>query len=83
MQLKILVFGPMANAAGSRTLQLEVPASGVLDAAGVMRSIAEAYPPLRPMLPSTRLAINSKYALPGDSVAASDELALIGMVSGG
>jgi len=83
VQLKVLVFGPIATAAGGRTLQVVVAAPRELDAAEVMRLIAEAYPSLRPMLASSRLAINSKYALASDTVAPSDELALIGMVSGG
>jgi molybdopterin synthase catalytic subunit len=83
MRLNILLFGPMADIAGSRVLRLEVPEANSLCATGVLRLLGDRYPLLRPMLTSSRLAINSQFAAPDDAVAESDELALIGMVSGG
>lgn len=83
MKLNVQLFGPLADAAGRQVVQLEVPAGRGLDAGGVLRGLAEACPELRPMLGASRLAVNCAFAAPEDPVRESDELALIGMVSGG
>jgi len=83
MRLKILVFGPLADAVGGRLVHLDVPETPPLDGAGVLRLIGAAHPVLRPLLPASRLAINARFASPADTVTPADELALIGMVSGG
>lgn len=81
MSLNIQLFGPLADTAQARTIRIDSPTP--LNAAQVMEEIARVRPQLRPMLGSARLAVNCAFVGPDHVVLASDELALIGMVSGG
>lgn len=76
----VLLFGPQAALAGVRQLRLDVPEGTV---AGVRAALAAACPALAASLASSRLAVNQEFAGDADLVSASDEIALIGMVSGG
>lgn len=83
MSLRIQLFGPLADAARSREIHVDAPAAGALSAAQVVEQIGQLEPRLRPMLASARLAVNCGFVAPEHAVRESDELALIGMVSGG
>lgn len=51
--------------------------------AGVLAGLGEAAPVLAPMLGGSRLAVNHEFAALSDTIAPGDEVALIGLVSGG
>lgn len=81
MTLNVLLFGPLADAAGARAIAVDVAEGS--DVACVLGQLHAAYPRLRSLLGASRLAVNSAFAALNTPVQASDELALIGMVSGG
>ncbi|MCW5755568.1 MAG: MoaD/ThiS family protein [Phycisphaeraceae bacterium] len=83
MTLLIRLFGPYADAAGARELRLVLPDDRAFTAADVLSAVADKHPDLSPLLPAARLAANNRFAPPSQQVFASDELALIGLVSGG
>ena len=78
-QFAVKIFGPQAQLAGVRTLQVEADPN----VAAILEALAAASPALAPSLASSRLAVNHGYAAPEDTVKPEDELALIGMISGG
>ena len=82
MEIKVLLFGPQAELAETTKLMVEIKNSPA-NVRAVMDAIALASPPLKPTLASSRLAINHGYASDADAIVPSDEVALIGMVSGG
>lgn len=81
MRVEVLLFGPQAAAAGARVVAVEVasPAS----ASGVRSALSAACPALTPSLGGSRLAVNRAIAADDTPVSPGDEVALIGMVSGG
>ncbi len=81
MKIDVLLFGPQAEIAGTDmvSVELEAPAT----AAAVMHALKDVAPMLGPSLASSRLAINHAYAMDTDELSVNDEVALIGMVSGG
>jgi molybdopterin converting factor small subunit len=83
MKLDIQLFGPLADLLGQRRLHLELQEEHGMCARRVLQHIAELHPRLAPALGAFRLAVNCELAQPDDVVSATDELALIGMVSGG
>lgn len=82
MQLDILLFAAAKDAAGSETIQLDVPER--VSASDVLAAIGDQIPQLAGLLPSCRLAIDCAYVA-GDFEIASNakEIALIPPVSGG
>ena len=78
--LTIKLFGPQAQLVGKRELVV-TPAE--LTVGSVLSAISQTYPELASTLSVSRLAVNQDWTAPEDPVRASDELALIGMVSGG
>lgn len=79
--ITVKLFGPQAQLAQARQVRLdlaEVPTVGALRAA-----LAEAKPALAPSLAASRVAVNHAFAADSDMISADDEVALIGMVSGG
>lgn len=83
MNVNVRLFGPYADAAGERTLRLDVVSGDAPSAADVLDALAAHRPALRPLLHGARLAVNNRFAQPGDPVRETDELAVIGMVGGG
>lgn len=81
MRINVLLFGPQAELAESSSLSIEVDEKPT--AGRVLEAIASASPALAPTLPASRLAVNHEYAMSSDVLSVSDEVALIGMVSGG
>lgn len=82
MVIRVLLFGPEAAAAGVRAVEVDV-ADGARTAAAVLGRIGEACPALRGRLGSARLAVNGEFAAPAQAIGVGDEVALIGLVSGG
>jgi len=82
MHLPILLFGPLSLRAGVD--RVEVPVKRFpLTCADLRVALAGAYPSLAELLPLHRFAVNGHFQPEGAPVGPEDEVALIGMVSGG
>jgi len=81
MQLHVKLFGPQSQLVGNDTVALQLPDPATC--ADVRHALYEAAPALRESLPHSRLAVNQAFAGDDHAVQAGDEVALIGMVSGG
>lgn len=82
MLVRVALFGPQAALAATREVELRLPSERAT-AADVLSALAEATPALRDSLPSSRLAVNHEFAALERVIEAGDEVALVGMVSGG
>lgn len=82
MLVRVLLFGPQARLAGSEAVDVSIDQPKVT-AETVLAALGEQHTVLQESIPSSRLAINHEFAGATDPVGPSDELALIGMVSGG
>jgi len=82
MRINVLLFGPQAEMAKANILTVEVETDRA-SVGSVMAALGVAAPGLGPSLPNSRLAVNHTYAASDDVLSESDEVALIGMVSGG
>lgn len=80
MHVRVLLFGGEALAAGSDAVTVSVDSP---TCASVREALATAHPALRPQLGSARFAVNSEFAAPDQPIQPGDEVALIGLVSGG
>lgn len=81
MTLRVLIFGPEAAKAGRDHVAVTLAEDRTC--AAILRALAHACPALGPTLTGARLAVNSRFAEPSHIVREGDEVALIGMVSGG
>lgn len=81
MHVTVLLFGPEAALVGRGSVEIELGTRGTCR--DVLAGLAEQWPALRASARTARLAINHEFAEPDQPVQLSDELALIGMVSGG
>ena len=81
MRVSILLFGAEAAAAGSPRVEVEAPPAPTC--ADLRELLGARCPALRPFLGAARFAVNSEFAGPSTVIQAADEVALIGMVSGG
>lgn len=79
---RIMLFGPQARLAGKSELSITLPGETATPSM-MMESIAKQAQALAESLPASRLAVNHSYVGPDDSITPGDEIALIGMVSGG
>lgn len=77
----IKLFGPQAVRAGTRELRIELPSPA--QAGQLLAALGEACPAIQPTLAGSRIAVNHEIAAAEQSILDSDEVALIGMVSGG
>lgn len=81
MTIHILYFAAARERVGQGREDLEVPAGARV--ADVLRLLAERHPPLAPLLPHLRVAVNQEFRAPEDEVPPGAELALIPPVAGG
>jgi sulfur-carrier protein len=81
MRVCILLFGPHAAALGADRAELEL--AGTPTAGAVQRALSHEFPSLRPLLAGARIAVNGEFVGGDHPIVAADELALIGLVSGG
>jgi molybdopterin converting factor small subunit len=81
MNVTVKLFGPEARAASSAEISVEVASDA--RAIDVMEAIEKACGALEGKIAHCRLAVNHEFVDPFKRVGAGDELALIGMVSGG
>lgn len=82
MRVSVLLFGPQATLAGARSVDVDVHAESPT-AHDVLFALKEVAPELTGSLASSRLAINHEFATAEQTIQQGDEVALIGMVSGG
>lgn len=82
MRLEVLLFGPQAALVGERSVVIESPGDTVT-AAEVIDRLATAAPALADSIGVSRLAVNHEFVGDDHSLLEGDEVALIGMVSGG
>ena len=82
MQVKVKLFGPQAQRVGRRHVRVEL-ADDDATCAALRRALHEAAPQLADTLADSRFAVNHEYADESRTIRADDEVALIGMVSGG
>lgn len=80
MQVNVLLFGPQATLAGKREVAVEVAEP---TAQAVLTALSEAAEPLAASLAASRLAVNHEFVAETHPIRPGDEVALIGMVSGG
>lgn len=81
MEVRVLLFGPEADAMRRREAIVEVEQPVTCEA--LRRALQESHPALGPFLAGARFALNSEFAHAESVVRPGDEVALIGMVSGG
>jgi sulfur carrier protein ThiS len=81
MTIVVHLFGPQAVLAGTRELPVDVP-SGIT-AGDLLASLAATDARLAPSLRYSRIAVNFEFVGADAVVTEHDEVALIGMLSGG
>lgn len=81
MVVEVLLFGPERAAAGADRVSVRL--EGARTCRDLRAGLREAVPGLRASLGSARFAVNSKFAHDDMVIGPSDEVALIGLVSGG
>lgn len=81
MTVVVTLFGPLASAVG--TTQCTVTLGEDRTPEAILVALAAEFPQIGPLLAGSRLAVNHRFATPGAPVAPSDELSVIGLVSGG
>jgi molybdopterin converting factor small subunit len=82
MRVEVLLFGAQAQAVGSDRIAAALP-SARPTCADLRHALHQAAPALRPQLPTLRFAVNHEFVADDHRLNADDEVALIGMVSGG
>lgn len=82
MKLNIKLFGPQAQTAGARAVQVEID-SAQPDIKQVRQALLKSAPQLADSLSVSRLAVNHEFAPEDKKITENDEIALIGLVSGG
>lgn len=81
MIVRVLLFGPQADLAGTREVSVELAAGATC--AELREALRLEVPALAASLTASALAINHAYADEVQAIREVDEIALIGMVSGG
>ncbi len=81
MQVTVRLFAALAEAAGQRSLSLDVESGA--DAGAVKRMMIERFPGAVGLCKRSAIAVNAEYADEDRPLADGDEVALIPPVSGG
>ncbi|MBI1375048.1 MAG: hypothetical protein GC159_20205 [Phycisphaera sp.] len=82
IELTVKLFGPAARAAATSELSVQIDGDATI-AADVLRALRDQHTSIASLVDAARLAVNHEFADADTPVRASDELALIGQVSGG
>lgn len=77
MKVRVFLFGNEQERVGKQSVEVEVESPA--RAREVFRVLCEKWPELK----GARLAVNHAFSTGDEVIRANDELALIGMVSGG
>jgi molybdopterin synthase catalytic subunit len=81
MEITVRLFGPEAEVTGRSQVTVDVDSTATC---GQLRvALAQHEPSLAPYLPACRLAVNHEFAGDEHPLSEQDEVALIGLVSGG
>lgn len=82
MEVRVLLFGPERDQLGRSEVcvQLDAPHCTCAD---LRARLAESQPSLAAALRTARFAVNHSFAPDAQPIAPGDEVALIGLVSGG
>jgi molybdopterin converting factor small subunit len=81
MRVDVLLFGPLSQSASSDRVSVEV--AGETTTAGEVLHALGAMPLFSGGLSGFRIAVNHAFATADTPIRESDEVAMIGMVSGG
>ncbi|QQE09986.1 MoaD/ThiS family protein [Planctomycetota bacterium] len=82
MKINVHLFGPYIQVAGADTILVNISSSNIM-CNDLMNAIRDQYPDLAPYVNNSRLAINHTYAQSDQLITPDEEIALIGLVSGG
>jgi molybdopterin converting factor small subunit len=82
MTIDVLLFGPMAARAGTGRIRVRLPEAPPT-CSSLREALARDRPELADHLPLHRFAVNARFAGEETVIREGDEVALIGMVSGG
>ena len=80
-RVKLLFFATLRDRAGTKTMELEIPAE--LTVQGLKEKISNEYPNLRESMSSVLITINREYAFDDALIPPDAELAMFPPVSGG
>jgi molybdopterin converting factor small subunit len=81
MMVRVLLFGAEAAAVGRSEIDIHVDPP--VTPASLLSALGREHAPLRPTVGACRVAVNHRFASTGHEIAPGDEVALIGLVSGG
>jgi|FLYN01.1.fsa_nt_gi molybdopterin converting factor subunit 1 len=81
MEIRVLLFAALREAAGAREVWLQMPAEAAV--ADLRERLAQEYPALARLLTNAGVAVNEEYADAGTRLRPGDTVALIPPVSGG
>jgi len=81
MMVTVKLFASYREAVGARELSLDLPADTT--PGGVLDSLAEEYPALRPLANSATFAVNRRYVAADAPLRPDDELTILPPVAGG
>ena len=80
-RVKLLFFATLRDRAGTKTMELEIPAE--LTVQGLKDKISNEYPNLKESMSSVLITINREYAFDDAIIPPDAELAMFPPVSGG
>lgn len=83
MQIRILLFGAEARAVNADHITVEFDPASPATCQALRDTLEQTCPALRPHMASARIAVNSEFAVPDQTIKSGDEVALIGLVGGG
>ena len=85
MELNVLLFASLKDAAGAEQIRVQIPAQveTPVTVADFLVECGRQYPVLEAWLPHVRVAVNCAYASVEETVKSGDEIALLPPVSGG
>ena len=80
-RIKLLFFATLRDRAGTRSMELEIPAN--LTVQGLKDKLSSEYPNLKDSMSSVLITINREYAFDEAVIPPNAELAMFPPVSGG
>ena len=80
-RVKLLFFATLRDRAGTRSLELDIPAD--LTVQGLKAKLSDEYPNLKESMSSVLVTVNREYAFDDAVIPQNAELAMFPPVSGG
>ena len=81
MQVQVRFFAAAREAAKVSTTHVELAEPATV--ASLLAALERSFPPLAPLLPKLRVAVDEEFAGPTQALTASSDVALIPPVAGG